>query len=280
MHSNAPRARSPAGNPSRRAPAASAPPVDRAPTLDAERAKWEAERETLLQMLGHQQRVAQAGLITSSLAHDVRNQAQLILSTAELALHSGDAEEMRSALDGIRDLCRDVAETTDAFLAFARRQSALDDQRFLLSEVLAHGARIVRPLAHAHSVAFRADVAEDGGVRGECRLAVQAVVNLATNAVKACGERPGAEVTLSASCPRAGICRLTVADNGPGIPETMRARLFRPFSGVHTRGGGNGLGLFIVRQAVLDLGGTIAVRTSPLGTVFRVDLPAAAPSDA
>ncbi len=106
-------------------------------------------------------------------------------------------------------------------------------------------------------------------------MAIQAIVNLATNAIQACADQKGGEISITASRPRPEICRFTVADTGPGVPESVRARLFRPLVGTHGASGGTGLGLFIVRQAVLDLGGKITVKTSPVGSIFRLDLPAA-----
>ena len=67
---------------------------------------------------------------------------------------------------------------------------------------------------------------------------------------------------------------LAVSDNGPGIPEGLRARLFEPF--VTGRVGGTGLGLAIVQRAVEAHRGLVLVDTSPgKGTTFTVYLPAA-----
>lgn len=66
--------------------------------------------------------------------------------------------------------------------------------------------------------------------------------------------------------------RLVVSDNGPGIPESVRERLFEPF--VSGRQGGTGLGLAIVQRAVAAHRGVILVDSSPeLGTTFSIYLP-------
>ena len=100
----------------------------------------------------------------------------------------------------------------------------------------------------------------------------QAVVNLVSNAIRVC--QNGGHVWLTASRPRPGTCRIEVRDDGPGVSEEVRGRLFRPFVGTEESSGGSGLGLFITRQSIRELGGAILMRTSPEGTVFRVDLPA------
>ncbi|MHC5011335.1 MAG: sensor histidine kinase, partial [Planctomycetota bacterium] len=97
------------------------------------------------------------------------------------------------------------------------------------------------------------------------RIAVQALVNLASNAIQA-ADGPDAKVSVAGTLGRHGRAFLRVCDNGPGIPEHVRETMFRPFAGRGTERGRSGLGLFIVRQAVRRLGGTIRVETSVEGT--------------
>jgi len=66
---------------------------------------------------------------------------------------------------------------------------------------------------------------------------------------------------------------IDVADNGPGIPEQVRARLFQPFA-TAARAGGSGLGLAIARDLAKAHGGDIELMsTSESGTRFRVAIP-------
>jgi signal transduction histidine kinase len=197
---------------------------------------------------------------------------QVLVGVAHLALKSPDPRRWKSALDLIRMQCEDLAETTQAFLAFVNRRGAEEVGSFRIADDVAQCVRLVEPLAKNRGVMLERRVEEDGAVSGERRMAVQAVVNLASNAVVACAASRGT-VTITASRPAPCVCRLTVSDTGPGIPEPIRARLFRPFVTTGAATGGNGLGLFIVRQAVRDLGGSIKVRTSPEGTTIHLDLP-------
>ena len=77
--------------------------------------------------------------------------------------------------------------------------------------------------------------------------------------------------------------RLTVADDGPGLPEALRETVFERFARGETsrsrEGGGTGLGLAIARAVVEAHGGTIAVAAGP-GATFVVTLPAARPDAA
>jgi len=69
-----------------------------------------------------------------------------------------------------------------------------------------------------------------------------------------------------------GSLEITVADDGPGIPDAQKERIFQPY--VSTKGRGSGMGLSIVDRIIRDHGGTITVADNvPNGTVFTMVLP-------
>ena len=104
------------------------------------------------------------------------------------------------------------------------------------------------------------------------RLAVKrALTNLVDNALHY-GERVSVALV-----PGDGEVTVCVRDDGPGIPEAVRATLFEPF--VSTKRGGQGLGLALVAKLVADQGGLIECDSRPGRTVFRLLL-AAAPAGA
>src|SRR5439155_593315 len=119
-------------------------------------------------------------------------------------------------------------------------------------------------------------------IRSSVEQLARGVSNLVLNAVQAAGKE--ARVTVRTGRPEphqlpggAGIdnpVALGVSDNGPGIPESVRARLFEPF--VTGRVGGTGLGLAIVQRAVDAHRGLVFVDSTPgQGTTFTVYFPAA-----
>ena len=111
----------------------------------------------------------------------------------------------------------------------------------------------------------------------------QVIINLVDNAIDALGgakagarpngDRPHIQMTTSHE-KGSGVVRLTVRDNGPGVPAVDREKLFLPY--YSTKGRGSGLGLAIVRRIITEHGGTVDVTDAdPQGTVFTVDLPTA-----
>jgi nitrogen fixation/metabolism regulation signal transduction histidine kinase len=111
---------------------------------------------------------------------------------------------------------------------------------------------------------------------GACPVALdralmrRVIVNLAQNAIEA--ERPGRAVVHLGVARAKDRAVLTVADEGPGIPEEVRARIFDPY--FTTRHDGTGLGLAIVKKIVLQHGGEIAAGARPGGGAsFNISLP-------
>jgi signal transduction histidine kinase len=147
------------------------------------------------------------------------------------------------------------------------------DLRPLVDSVLA-STRLRTP---AH-IELRADQNGDRAVAlaDEDKLR-QVLVNLLDNAIKYSPDGGEVAVELAGG---AGRVRLTVRDQGLGVPSGEQERIFEKFYRLDpalTRGvGGSGLGLFISRELVTRMGGSLTVRSQPgEGAAFVVDLPAA-----
>jgi signal transduction histidine kinase len=99
----------------------------------------------------------------------------------------------------------------------------------------------------------------------------QVWTNLLANAIEALGDSGNIDITTV----RDGICvRVDIADDGPGIPESIRDRVFDPFFTTKQVGEGTGLGLDTARRIITDrLNGSIELESEPGRTVFHVWLP-------
>jgi signal transduction histidine kinase len=88
----------------------------------------------------------------------------------------------------------------------------------------------------------------------------------------------GADAVRISARRMAGRVRLTVTDDGPGVPPTEHERIFEPFHTSRRTEGGSGLGLSIARSLLASVGGTIESRPAERGALFEIVLPAASPS--
>ncbi len=208
-------------------------------------------------------------------AHELRTPLtvlNLAVTSVARALEAEDLEAARRSSErvqrGTGRLVRLVEMLLDS-TRLAQLEIPLSRERIDLGVLV---AGVVAGLGSA----VRVEVEAAPGVVGEWdrgRLE-QIVANLVGNALKF-GEGKPVQVSVSS---RGDVARLVVADQGRGIPEEDRARLFRRFErGTAARSfGGLGLGLWMVRQNVEAHGGTIHVESRPgAGARFTVDLPLA-----
>jgi signal transduction histidine kinase len=175
-----------------------------------------------------------------------------------------------------------VNAMTRETLAFARGDRSLWIRKIYLKQFFEELCDQLTHELDARGVAVRL-VLEDRGIAHFDQHKIQrAIHNLARNAAEAIaghGARtsapPGAPhgtFTVRVSRRPDDAIVIDCEDDGPGIPEEVRERLFESFS-THGKVGGTGLGLAIVRKVVDDHGGTIEVESELGKTVFRITLP-------
>jgi two-component system nitrogen regulation sensor histidine kinase NtrY len=233
------------------------------------------------------ERVAAWRDVARRLAHEIKNPLTPIqLSAERLRRHFGAAPPETTKL---------VAECTDAIIVEVEVLKGLVDEFAQFARL--RGPRMLPADVNRlvdETLQLYAGVLDQSRLRVDRRLAPglppvrldaeqmrQVIVNLVDNALEAlggpaAGPRPDGSspriVVGTAHDARDGIVRLSVADNGPGVPPADRDKLFMPY--YSTKGRGSGLGLAIVRRIVVEHGGGIEVAPAlPTGTIFTVELP-------
>ncbi len=232
-----------------------------------------AMQEELRDALWRNARLAALGSVVARISHDLRGILSPALLTAErLQNHQDEAVRRASEV-----LLRTVDRATDLVrrtLDFAREgPPPLDLAPVELALLVDEASEAVRTPGRPFAVINQVPPALL--VEADRNQFFRVLANLLRNAADAgaCSAR------VSAQADR-GTATIDVADGGPGLPDAVRATLFRPFART-TRHDGAGLGLAIARDLMLAHGGEIALASSgPEGTVFRLTLRTAQPREA
>jgi signal transduction histidine kinase len=221
--------------------------------------------------------LAALGEMAAAIAHEVRNPLNGIEGFTGLlarALQSGETHDPVQTgryLDRIRRGVADVNEIVTNLLLWAR-PDRLVRSRFslgeLVAEVVADAPVLSGSAAHA-PVAVQPLPATLHLAADRMKLKI-VLTNLLRNALEAVADGRG-EVRVAAAVSDTGV-RLSVEDTGPGVPEEVRKRLFRPFS--TGKASGTGLGLAVARRLVEVHGGELnLVSGTSAGARFEVFLP-------
>lgn len=213
-------------------------------------------------------RLADVGLHTASLLHELRQPLFAVQAAAELGL-SGDADA-RESLARVLDHLVHVRDLVDRYAGLGRTDepvATLDLREPVLAAVgmLAHRARRLG----AELTCECPDAATLTAREAELR---QIALNLVQNALDAVEGQPDRRVRVSVSLDH-GARVLTVEDSGPGIPEALRETLFEPFVSGKPMGSGTGLGLYITRALVDATRGVVAFESGATGTAVSVRWP-------
>lgn len=158
-----------------------------------------------------------------------------------------------------------LSSMVDSLLKLTNLEQVPREDRIGLDELVQQAAGDMAALAQKKHTSIVA-AASRGTLTGSRELLRRALFNLVENAVKY--EPEGGQVQLSASL-EGETAIITVADQGPGIPQELRERVFEPFFRVDSarsrQSGGTGLGLALVRAIAELHGGSVSVEEAPTG---------------
>lgn len=225
-------------------------------------------QEELRAALRQQSRLAALGAAVAKINHDLRNSLATAVLVSDRLATIDDPDVKRvlprlyNAIDRAVELCRQTLQ----YASDAEPVSRPED--LLLAEVVREAARSFQEEDAEPAGEWIVEMPGDLGVHGDRRQLLRVFANLARNAFEAGAEH----VTVRAARDGERI-RVEVVDDGPGLPQPARDKLFQPFAG-SSRQGGTGLGLVIVRDVVKAHGGDIELAESgETGTIFRFTLP-------
>ena len=235
------------------------------------------ENARLVQSMVVNERLAAAGETVALLSHSIKNVMQGLHGGSDLVSSGLDKKDLSRIHTGWEIIDRNLNNIYNLsmnMLAFSKeRQPRLATAQ--INAIVEEGIETVHHLADQRGVMLLTDLDEKMPPTPVDPDGLQQVVlNLVSNAVEAVSDEGGQVVVRTEFDPQREMIRLTVSDNGPGIPTEHAQRVFEPF--YSTKGqGGTGLGLAVAKKIVEEHHGKINVKSAlGEGTTFEIQLPA------
>jgi signal transduction histidine kinase/CheY-like chemotaxis protein len=229
------------------------------------------ENEEIMQ---RNSRLASIGLLASGITHEINNPLGIIMGYAELALQQPLNEPTREYLEIILEATDRAARVVHNVLSFAR-DGSLDTEVVDVRTVLERAIGLKSHEFAAQNIQVRTDFYRQALlVSADPFQLVEAVLNIVTNAQHAMtGANGGGQIEVNAR-PWGDRVRISIADNGPGIPPEHLDRIFDPFFTTKEPGQGTGLGLSVTHGIISQHGGDICVESvQGQGTTINIELP-------
>ena len=232
-------------------------------------------RELELRVAEREQTVAELESFSYSISHDLRGPLRAIRGFTEILLEEhGDAlaAEARKYLDEVVGASEKMTRLIDDLLNYSRLSRAdLPLSSISVRDVVGSVVQNLPPHLGQLTVSVDANL----HVMAHYATFVQALVNLLDNALKFHAPDRSPQVSIKAS-PSAGMVRISITDNGIGIPSEYVNRVFAVFERLHTSDvyPGTGVGLAIVKRSMERMGGKVGVESRPgEGSTFWLELP-------
>jgi len=228
--------------------------------------------EKLLEQLAYNEKMAELGRLSVGVIHELITPLSVIVSASQMILREKDLSPFVSEMvERIGVEAQRLSQLTRGITSFSRKEedSSSDTD---VSHCLAEVAMLLKYEIQKRSILLWQDFVHDApsmAVNGN-RLK-QVFINLIMNALQAMEQ--GGRLRLATRFDGCGLT-VTIEDTGTGIPQEKLEEVFKPFYTTKAAGEGTGLGLFVTKNIVEEMGGTIDVASAVgSGTVFTLLLP-------
>lgn len=237
----------------------------------------EAEMEQSRSRLHQVEKLSAMGSLLAGVAHELNNPLAVVVAQSALLHDKAPDPATATRAEKIRAAADRCGRIVKSFLAMAR-QKPPQRERLALGAVVRNALEVVGYGLRSAGVDLRLDLPEDlPEIEGDRDMLGQVVSNLAINAQQALIGRPLPRLLSLRARAAPGWLTLTIEDNGPGVPDAVRARIFEPYFTTKAVDVGTGIGLSISRNVIEAHGGSIKLAESALGGAgFVISLPVAA----
>ena len=227
----------------------------------------------LLRQLAYNEKMAELGKISAGVVHELNAPLSVIISAAQMIIREeGVPDSVLEMISRISSEAQRLSHLTKGLLNFSSHDESVVDVdlnltvdfilNFLNYEAARRGVIVLKQLDYSLPV-----------IRLDANTLKQILLNIIMNALQAM-EKNGGKLLVETEADEESAVRFIITDNGPGIPNEAIDRIFDRYFTTKKPGEGTGLGLFVTKNLVENMGGEIKV-TSRIGggTTFAVTLP-------
>lgn len=227
----------------------------------------------LLQQLAYNEKMAELGKISAGVVHELNAPLSVIISASQMILRERDVPEfVQEMIARINSEAQRLSQLTRGLLHYSSHDQTTGDAdlnltvEFILDFLDFEAARravvVIRRLDYTLPI-----------IRTDANKLKQILLNIIMNALQAM-ENSGGTLMVETVAAGPDAVRIIIADGGPGIPAEAIERIFERYFTTKKTGEGTGLGLFVTRELVEQMGGKIRVVSGPKGgTTFTITLP-------
>jgi signal transduction histidine kinase len=227
----------------------------------------------LLRQLAYNEKMAELGKISAGVVHELNAPLSVIISASQMIMREeGVPEAVREMIARISSEAQRLSQLTKGLLKFSSHDETIGETdlnitvdfilNFLSFEAARRGVVVLTQLDYTLPV-----------LRVDANLLKQTLLNIIMNALQAMEHGGGKLLVETLSAGPDSVC-FTITDNGPGIAPEVIERIFHRYFTTKKPGEGTGLGLFVTKSLIENMGGRIAVASrGGGGTTFTVTLP-------
>jgi len=226
----------------------------------------------LLRQLAYNEKMAELGKISAGVVHELNAPLSVIISASQMIMREeGVPETVLEMIGRISSEAQRLSHLTKGLLNFSSHDDTIGETDlnltidFILNFLNFEAARRAVVVLKKFDYTLPA-------VRLDANILKQILLNIIMNALQAMEETGGKLLVETSTAGSDTVC-FTIADNGPGIPAETIDRIFDRYFTTKKPGEGTGLGLFVTKSLVEDMGGEIAVTSRGGGTTFTITLP-------
>jgi signal transduction histidine kinase len=212
-----------------------------------------------------------------SASHDLRSPLTSIMGLVTIAKRSENPREIVRCLDMIDSRVHRLDDLIKDIVSFSRNsRTDINKQAVNLCHTVSEILEDYNIEEFKNSIDFQVHVPLDASIDTDPARLKIILSNLISNSIKHHDKRnPNPFVSIHFNTSNNGLNAITVADNGPGIALEYQGRIFDMFYRANDRAEGSGLGLYIVKETISKLSGSIQLESTPgKGAAFTVTLPA------